>query len=84
MDVLAGFSQGASRVVGRITIPPIPPLTGLKGGETQLVNACVLSVYSQFCTGYICLRLHCTGVTCVLSDATVIGELGSAAHCIFY
>jgi len=51
MDMLAGFSQGASRDVGRITISPITPLTGVKGGEAQLVNACVLSVYSLFCTG---------------------------------
>ncbi|DBA92353.1 TPA: hypothetical protein ACH3X1_003081 [Trebouxia sp. C0004] len=36
MDMFAGFSQGASRDVGRITISPIPPLTGLKGGEAQL------------------------------------------------
>ena len=62
MDMFAGFSQGASRDVGRITISHIPPLTGLKGGEAQLVNACVLSVYSHFCTGHICLRLHCTGL----------------------
>ena len=44
MNMLAGFSQGASRDVRRITISPIPPLTGLKDGEAQLVNACVLSV----------------------------------------
>ena len=64
MDMFAGFSQGASRDVGRITISPIPPLMGLKGGEAQLVNACVLSAYSHFCTGHICLNLHCT-VLCV-------------------
>ena len=81
MDMLAGFSQGASSDVGRITISSITPLTRVKGGEAQLVNACVLSVYSLFCTGNICLRLHCTGLSVY---ATVIGELGSAAHCIFY
>ena len=51
MDMLAGFSQGASRDVGRITISPIPPLTGGYRREAQLVNACVLSVYSLFCSG---------------------------------
>ena len=83
MDMLAGFSKGASRDVGRIPSLLYPPSRGCIGGEAQLVNACVLSVYSLFCTGHICLRLHCTGL-CVYSDATVIGELGSAAHCIFY
>ena len=51
MDMLAGLSQGANRDVGRSTISPVTPLTGAKGGEAQLVNACVLSVYSLFCTG---------------------------------
>jgi len=37
--------------VGRITLSPIPPLTGVKVGEAQLVNACVFSVYSLLCTG---------------------------------